>query len=100
MKFQTADGLAVAGQDYTAVDTTLTFTPTESTKTVTVSTTADTVFEPTEDFTVTLSNAQGGGGQTPSIVKGTRTTTITDNFTDDPAYPDSYTLTATPHLVG
>ena len=100
VKFQTADGLAVAGQDYTAVDTTLTFTPTESTKTVTVTTLADTVFEPTEDFTVTLSNAQGGGGLAPEIVKGDRTTTITDDFTDDPAYPDSYTLTATPALLG
>ena len=100
VKFQTADGLAVAGQDYTAVDTTLTFTPTESTKTVTVSTTADTKFEVTEDFTVTLSNAQGGGGQTPSIIKGGRTTTITDDFTDGDAYPDSYTLTATPTSLG
>ena len=100
VKFQTADGLAVAGQDYTAVDTTLTFTPTESTKTVTVTTLADTKFEVTEDFTVTLSNAQGGGGQTPSIIKGGRTTTITDDFADDDAYPDSYTLTATPIKVG
>ena len=92
--------LATAGQDYTAVDTTLTFSPTDTTKTVTVSTLTDTIFEPTEDFTVTLSEAQGGGGAAPEIVKGGRTTTIADNFTDDPAYPNSYTLTATPAEVG
>ena len=92
--------LATAGQDYTAVDTTLTFLPTDSTKTVTVSTLADTRFEVTEDFTVTLSDAQGGGGLAPEILKGSRTTTIADDFTDDDAYPDSYTLTATPTTVG
>ena len=92
--------LATAGQDYTAVDETITFLPTEDTKTVTVTTLADTKFEVTEDFTVTLSEAQGGGGQTPVISKGNRTTTITDDFTDDTAYPDSYTLTATPATVG
>ena len=95
-----AGDFATAGQDYTAVDQTLTFLPTEDTKTVTVSTTADTTFEMPEDFTVTLSNAQGGGGLTPVIRDGTKTTTINDNFTDDPAYPDSYTLTATPDTVG
>ena len=34
------------------------------------------------------------------IRDGTKTTTITDAFTDDDAYPDSYTLTATPTSVG
>ena len=92
VRFTTDDGLATAGQDYTAVDTTLTFLPTDSTKTVTVSTTADTKFEVTEDFTVTLSNAQGGGGQTPTISKGKRTTTITDDFTDDPMHTPTHTL--------
>ena len=66
---------------------------------MTVSTLADTKFEVTEDFTVSLSEAQGGGGLTPVIRKGTRTTTISDDFTDDPAYPDAYTLTATPATV-
>ena len=102
VRFQTgaAGDLATAGQDYAAVDSTITFLPTEDTKTVTVSTTADTRFEPDEDFTVTLSNAQGGGGVTPVIRDSTKTTTINDDFTDDPAYPDTYTLTATPTTVG
>ena len=102
VRFKTGseNDLATAGQDYTAVDTTLTFLPTDSTKTVTVSTLADTKYEVTEDFTVSLSNAKGGGGTAPTISKGNRTTTITDGFTDDDAYPDSYTLTATPVSVG
>ena len=102
VRFKTgaAGDLATGGEDYTSVDQTLTFTPTENTKTVTVSTLADTKFEPTEDFTVSLSEAQGGGGTAPVISKGSRTTTIADDFTDDDAYPDSYTLTATPAVVG
>ena len=102
VRFKTGadNDLATAGQDYTAVDQTITFAPTESTKTVTVTTLADTIFEVTEDFTVSLTNAQGGGGLTPVISKGERTTTITDDFTDDTAYPDTYTLTATPAMVG
>ena len=96
-----ADGdLATAGQDYTAVSRTLTFSPTDTTKTVTVRTTADNRFEVTEDFTVSLSNAQGGGGLTPVISKGNRTTTITDNFKDQDEYPDSYTLSAAPTTLG
>ena len=102
VRFKTgADGdLTTAGQDYTAVDQTLTFTPTDTTKTVTVSTISDQRFEVSEDFTVTLSDAQGGGGLTPEIRKGKRTTTITDAFTDNDAYPESYTLEATPTSVG
>ena len=92
-----ADGdLATAGQDYTAVDSTITFLPSEDTKTVTVQTTSDTRYEVPETFTVTLSEANGGGGLTPVISDGTKTTTIIDNFTDLPEYPDSYTLSAAP----
>ena len=102
VRFRTgaAGDLAAAGQDYTAVDSTITFTPSDTTKTVTVSTLADTKFEVSEDFTVSLSDAQGGGGLEPVIRDGTKTTTINDVFTDDDAYPDSYTLTATPTSVG
>ena len=102
VRFKTgaAGDLATAGQDYTAVDSTITFLPTDDTKTVTVSTTADSKFEPAEEFTVSLSNPQGGGGQTPVIRDGTKTTTINDDFTDAPEYPDAYTLTAVPVTVG
>ena len=101
VRFKTGanNDLATAGQDYTVVDQIITFAPTDATTTVTVNTTADTRFEVTEDFTVSLSDAQGGGGTKPVISKGSRTTTISDHFTDDDAYPDSYTLTATPATV-
>ena len=101
VKFKTgAPGdLATAGQDYTAVDQTITFLPTDDTKTVTVSTLSDNRFEPAEDFTVTLSNARSGDVAPPVIKNGTKTTTINDNFTDNPAYPDTYTLTAIPSAV-
>ena len=55
-----ADGdLATAGQDYTAVSTTLTFAPADDTKTVTVRTTSDTRFEVPESFTVSLFQRPG-----------------------------------------
>ena len=98
VRFKTGadDDLATAGRDYTAVDSTITFGPTDNTKTVTVQTTNDQWFEVPETFTVSLSNPQGGGGLTPVISDGTKTTTITEDFKDQPAYPDSYTLSAAP----
>jgi hypothetical protein len=56
--FATADGSAVAGQDYTAASGTLTFAPGDTTKTVTVPIMGDAVVEQSESFQVTLSNAQ------------------------------------------
>ena len=99
--FQTgADGdLAVAGEDYGAVSRTLTFLPTDVTKTVTVQTAEDQWLEAPETFTVSLSNAQGGDVLAPVISDGKKTTTIIDNFKDRPEYPDSYTLTASPTTV-
>ena len=88
--------LATAGADYTAVSTTLTFQPTDDTKTVTVQTLTDKRIELPESFTVSLSNAQGGGGSTPVIRDGTKTTTIDDDFQGRPDYPNSYNLMAAP----
>ena len=99
--FQTgADGdLAVGGEDYGAVSRTLTFKPTDVTKTVTVQTAEDQWLEAPETFTVSLSNARGGDVLAPVISDGKKTTTIIDNFKDRPEYPDSYTLTASPTTV-
>lgn len=56
--YQTADGTATAPSDYTAIpDTTLTFTPGQTSLPVTVSVNGDTTFEPNETFFVNLSNA-------------------------------------------
>ncbi|MBN9117559.1 MAG: hypothetical protein J0I06_00020, partial [Planctomycetes bacterium] len=57
--YQTADGTATAGSDYTAASGTLTFAPGETAKTVTVQVTGDTTAEDDETFTVELSGATG-----------------------------------------
>ena len=76
----TADGTAAAGQDYTAANGTVQFaagaTGSDLMKTFTVALLDDGVDEPDEQFTVTLSNAQGDGAQ---IGTGTATVTITDD---------------------
>ena len=56
VSYETSDGTAEAGEDYTAVsETTLTFTAGETAKTVSVATVEDTRNEDQEAFTVTLS---------------------------------------------
>ena len=58
VKYQTANGTAVAGGDYTALPlSTLTFNPGETRKTVTVAVLGDTAQEPDETFFVNLSGA-------------------------------------------
>ena len=72
------DDTATSGTDFTAVSaTTLTFSSTESSKSITISTTNDSVDEPNETFTVTLSNASDGS--TISSTAGSGTGTINDN---------------------
>ncbi|MCU1449064.1 MAG: endoglucanase [Acidimicrobiales bacterium] len=53
--FATADGTATAPSDYAAQSGTLTFSPTDTTKTITVAVVGDTTAEPNENFTVNLS---------------------------------------------
>ena len=57
--YSTADGTATAGSDYTAATGALSFAAGETTKTLSVAIAGDTVVEPTETFTVTLSAATG-----------------------------------------
>jgi large repetitive protein len=60
VNYATANYTAVAGSDYTAVPVLpLTFSPGQTSKTVVVNVTGDTVLEPNEAFTVNLSNATG-----------------------------------------
>jgi hypothetical protein len=55
-----ADGTAVAGTDFTAVETILTFEAREVRKTFLVPITADAQTEGAEQFTLNLSNPTGG----------------------------------------
>ena len=68
---------ALAGTDFTAASTTLTFMPSETAKTVTVQTTEDTTDEPDETFTLTLSSPSN-----VTLGDATATGTIVDD--DDP----------------
>lgn len=77
---RTADGTAKAGSDYTAIDQTLTFAPGETTKTVLVPVTNDTVFEGKEDYTIALGTP---GGATVVPAAASVTTTIADEANKD-----------------
>jgi hypothetical protein len=74
VNYQTANGTATAGSDYTATSGTLTFAPGTVTQSVVVPVLGDTLDEPNETFTVTLSGAVNA-----TIANGTGTGTIVDN---------------------
>ncbi len=57
--YATADGTAIAGQDYAAATGTLTFAPGETRKTITVALLDDPATEASETFSVSLSGAVG-----------------------------------------
>ncbi|MCW1956995.1 MAG: cellulase family glycosylhydrolase [Mycobacterium sp.] len=77
--YATANGTAKAGADYTAATGTVTFAPGVTTQTIAVKVTGDTVVEPAETFTVTLSNPTGA-----TLARTTATATISN---DDIATP-------------
>jgi hypothetical protein len=72
--YATANGTATAGADYTATSGTLTFAPGQTSKQVVVPIVNDTVDEPAENYTVTLSAADGA-----AISDGTGVGTIVDD---------------------
>ncbi len=61
--YATQDGTATAGSDYSPVSGTLTFNPGETSQTVQVPLLDDVDEEPDEDFSLVLSNPQGGDVQ-------------------------------------
>ncbi len=79
--YATADSTATAGSDYVAASSTLTFKPGETAKTVSVTVNGDTMVEPNETVTVSLS-----GPVNATIAKASATGTITN---DDVAKPRS-----------
>jgi CSLREA domain-containing protein len=82
--FFTAAGTATAGADYTPVNGTLTFTPGQTAKTITVPVNGDTVFEPDETFFVNLSNPTNA---TIADAQGTGTILNDDTSPSPPATP-------------
>ena len=59
--YQTVDGSAVAGSDYTGQSGTLTFAAGQTSQTITVAVLDDQVFEDPESFQVVISNADASG---------------------------------------
>ncbi|HAZ43403.1 MAG TPA: hypothetical protein DCZ55_02685, partial [Cyanobacteria bacterium UBA11371] len=57
VNYATSDGTANAGSDYTAIASSLTFNPGETSKTITVAINPDTLQEPLETFNVSLTGA-------------------------------------------
>jgi hypothetical protein len=66
VQYQTVDGTAHAGTDYTATSGTLSFASGQTTATISVPVLGDTLDEPDEAFTVTLSNALAGSSTGPA----------------------------------
>ena len=71
--YATANGTATAGSDYTATQGTITFAPGVALKTIVVPIIDDPDPEPTETFTVNLSNPVGG-----TVADGQAVATITE----------------------
>ena len=59
--YATTDGTATAGSDYTTTSGKLVFAPGETSKTISVPVVNDTVVEPDETFTLTLSQPSNAG---------------------------------------
>ncbi|HEY9882154.1 MAG TPA: glycoside hydrolase family 9 protein [Thermosynechococcaceae cyanobacterium] len=74
VNYATANDTAIAGTDYTAKASTLTFAPGQTTQTISVPVIGDTVSEATETFKVNLSNATNA-----TIARSQGSGTILDN---------------------
>lgn len=68
VNYATSGGSATPGSDYTAKSGKLDFGDGETSKTITIDLTNDSVSEPTEDFNITLSNPTGGASLGPQKV--------------------------------
>ncbi len=93
--YSTANGTASSASDYTAISNgSVTFAPNETTKTVTVQVTGDTVVEPNETFLVDITNVTNG-----VIGRATGTGTIVNDdggITPTPTPTPSVTPTPSP----
>jgi hypothetical protein len=74
VKYATANGTARATQDYAATSGTLTFSPGQTSRTISIAIKTDRKREPNETFAVHLSNAVGA-----TIADGTATATIVND---------------------
>ena len=82
VSFATSNGTATAGSDYVAASGVLTFTPGQTTQTITVNVNGDTTVEPNETFLVTLS---APANATLAVAQGTGTIVNDDAVVVAPA---------------
>ena len=80
VNYRTSNGTASSSSDYTSASGTLTFRAGETSKTISVRTTDDTIAESNETFTVRLSSASGA-----TIADASATGTINDNDGTQPS---------------
>jgi len=80
--YSTSDGTAKAGSDYTAGSGTVTFAAGETSKTINVAITGDSVVEANETFSIALSSASGA-----TIAQGSATGTIVNDDVAPPPPP-------------
>ncbi|BEL12180.1 hypothetical protein Q0Z83_103710 [Actinoplanes sichuanensis] len=80
--YATSPNTAKATTDYTTATGTLTFTPGQTAKNVSVTLADDNFFEVNEDFTVGLSNAVGAA----ALEQATATVTVSDNDGSPPTF--------------
>ena len=93
--YATADGTATAGSDYTATSGTLTFQSGDTSKTVSVPITNDSVDDGGETLTLTLSSASGadlGDAVATGTIRNTELVPLTASFEDVPAEHDGSTV--------
>jgi uncharacterized delta-60 repeat protein len=81
--YATADGTATSPADYASQAGTLTYSPGDTDKTITVPVNGDTTFEANETFTVNLSNASGEG----ALINGAQATGTIQNDDKEPTPP-------------
>lgn len=77
VRYRTVDGTALAGEDYTETSGLLVFENNDDSESFLIPILSDTLGEPTEQFTIQLSNPTGGGSLSSSNF--VQTVVITDN---------------------
>ena len=93
--YATADGTATAGSDYTATSGTLTFQPGDTSKTVSVPITNDSVDDGGETLTLILSSASGADlddAVATGTIRNTELVPLTASFENVPAEHDGSTV--------
>ncbi|MBL1211091.1 Calx-beta domain-containing protein, partial [Geminocystis sp. GBBB08] len=100
VQYATANGTAIAGSDYTATSGTLTFSPGQISKTITIPILNDSVNEFDENFNLTLSNPSNANLSNSSVTITVTDTLFTDVTTTLPANVENLILTGTTAING